>query len=170
MKPAIVPLFCGLILTAVSAAGISHWWSVHEMIALSAAGAPFAPTLPPAPSPTAKPEPAPDLAKKIEPPAPAITPVPSPGPVPAPSPAATAASEEFYRSLIAEMNTLRNQNRDLRDQVAETNRDLMKLEFRVDTHSESFRPLPVSEDRPDTTFDQSEGVLPPLDPVALPVH
>jgi hypothetical protein len=30
--------------------------------------------------------------------------------------------------------------------MAETNRDLMKLEFRVDTHSESFRPLPVTED------------------------
>jgi hypothetical protein len=37
----------------------------------------------------------------------------------------------------------------------------MKLEFRVDTHSESFRPLPVNDERPDTSFDDGPGVLPP---------
>jgi hypothetical protein len=87
--------------------------------------------------------------------------------------------QQFYQELIREMQQLRTQNRDLLNQVAETNRDLMKLEFRVDTHSEQFRPLPVAEDRigttfgtgPDidsgTSFDEGPGLLPPR---ALPVE
>lgn len=66
------------------------------------------------------------------------------------------------------MESLQNQNRDLLDQLAETNRDLMKLQFRVDTHSESFRPLPVSEDRPFTSLDDELGVLPPRAEPVLP--
>ena len=67
------------------------------------------------------------------------------------------------------MEKLQNQNQDLLDQMAETNRDVMKLEFRVDTHSESFRPMPVSEERLDTSFDSGPGVLPPrAEPVFLP--
>ena len=67
------------------------------------------------------------------------------------------------------MEALQNQNRDLLDQVAETNRDVMKLEFRVDTHSESFRPMPVNEERLDTSFEDGPGVLPPrVEPVQLP--
>jgi hypothetical protein len=56
--------------------------------------------------------------------------------------------------------------------LAETNRDLMKLEFRVDTHSESFRPLPVTEDQPFTNLDGDDiGVLPPrAEPVILPTQ
>ena len=69
------------------------------------------------------------------------------------------------------MASMETQNRDLLDQVAETNRDLMKLEFRVDTHSESFRPLPVSEDQPFSSLDEEIGVLPPrAEPVPLPSH
>ena len=45
----------------------------------------------------------------------------------------------------------------------------MKLEFRVDTHSESFRPLPVNEEQPFTQIDDDPGVLPPrAEPVFLP--
>lgn len=69
------------------------------------------------------------------------------------------------------MNGLQSQNRDLLDQLAETNRDIMKLEFRVDTHSESFRPLPVTEDSPFTSLDDKSGVLPPrAEPVRLPTQ
>ena len=59
-------------------------------------------------------------------------------------------------------------NRGLRNQVAETNRDLMELQFRVDTHSEQFRPLNITEQSvidplgaPE--YDTSIGVLPPMD-------
>ena len=77
--------------------------------------------------------------------------------------------KQFFESLVSRMESLQNQNRDLLDQLAETNRDLMKLQFRVDTHSESFRPLPVSEDRPFTSLDDTIGVLPPrAEPVLAP--
>ena len=67
------------------------------------------------------------------------------------------------------MESLQNQNRDLLNQVAETNRDMMNLNFRVDTFSDSFRPMPVSEDRPDTSFEDGQGLLPPrAEPVFLP--
>jgi hypothetical protein len=62
------------------------------------------------------------------------------------------------------MKQLKNENSTLRDQMAETNRDLMKLEFRVDTHSESFRPLPPTTEEPildAPVIDDSPGVLPP---------
>ncbi len=69
------------------------------------------------------------------------------------------------------MASMETQNRDLLDQLAETNRDLMKLEFRVDSHSESFRPLPVSEDQPFSSLADDLGVLPPrAEPVFLPTH
>jgi len=65
----------------------------------------------------------------------------------------------FVRALesIEQMN--RSQD-NLRDQVAETNRDLMELQFRVDSHSESFRPLRASQEPQAPT---GNGVLPPLE-------
>jgi hypothetical protein len=95
------------------------------------------------------------------PPAPALGLTPSQK-TPTPDP----AQKNFYEALLKKMETLQNENRDLVDQMAETNRDMMKLEFRVDTHSESFRPLPTSEAQSDTSFDDGPGVLPPI---ALPV-
>jgi hypothetical protein len=80
---------------------------------------------------------------------------------PATPSAEAAPQKEFFEALLAEVKNLRSENLNLVDQMAETNRDLMKLEFRVDTHSESFRPLPVSEERSDTSFDNGPGVLPP---------
>lgn len=47
---------------------------------------------------------------------------------------------------------------DLRDQVAETNRDLMEIQFRVDSHSREFRPLRSVQDSP---YADTPGVLPP---------
>lgn len=67
---------------------------------------------------------------------------------------------EFYASMLKQIESLQNQ--DLLDQLAETNRELMKLEFRVDTHSSQFRPLPVTEERlEEVRFDDSSGLLPP---------
>ena len=158
MSPSTPPIICSIALSAMAAAGTSHWWSVRQMTANQPAKsvptsqqprtapntqAPHAPAAPASPSGSAA------LAKS------------SPPPVDSSS----SAKEQFYENLLAEIRELRTQNRDLRDQIAETNRDVMKLEFRVDTHSESFRPMRVSEDRPDTSFDDSfdssPGVLPP---------
>jgi hypothetical protein len=138
------------------AAGLSHWWSVNQFVAAVGSGTPV--TIQPLPES----KPAPQA-----PPKPAAKPEPAVAKTPAPSP--DKSQQEFYEALIAKMSTLQNQNRDLLDQLAETNRDLMKLEFRVDTHSESFRPLPVTEERQETSFENESGVLPPrAEPVDLP--
>ena len=146
MKSSTFPLLCGVALVAMSAAGFSHWWSVKSFVVLLDAGLPAGT---PVVNPIVKPaglaaQPAPQVAQNQK-----ALPTPD------------ATQKKFYESLISKMDSLQNQNRDLLDQMAETNRDVMKLEFRVDTHSESFRPMPVNEERSDTTFDSGPGVLPP---------
>ncbi len=161
MRTPILPLICGVAVAAMSAAGISHWWSVRQFVA--ALGPELAVSQPPRSTPTmgsqvvtaeTKPSQAQakqEFAQKIQPAAP------------------DSHQKQFFESLVSRMEGLQNQNRDLLDQLAETNRDLMKLQFRVDTHSESFRPMPVSEDRPFTSLDSEIGVLPPrAEPVMVP--
>ncbi len=151
-------MICGISLAAMSAAGVSHWWSVKSFASAVDAGLPVTAPAKPAVRPAETPEPkaeAPILAAHT--------------PKATPATPDEATQRKFYESLIAKMESIQNQNRDLLDQVAETNRDVMKLEFRVDTHSESFRPLPVNEERLDTSFDDGPGVLPPrAEPVFLP--
>jgi hypothetical protein len=150
---------CGVALVAMSTAGFSHWWSVQQFAAVAKSGLPLA-----APAP-AEPKPAPvQKVEKIQNNLLAKASEMSPGVVIDPS------QQKFFEAMVAKMENLQNQNRDLLDQVAETNRDVMKLEFRVDTHSESFRPMPVSEERfNDMSYDDSPGVLPPrAEPVFFP--
>ena len=68
------------------------------------------------------------------------------------------------RQILAELVEM---NRELRNQVAETNRDLMELQFQVDTHSDQFRPLnvtnPVIESRDEPADSSAISVLPPID-------
>lgn len=149
MKPSTLPILCGSAIACMSAAGLSHWWSVQQFVAVVNSGQPVSVSRPSA-------------TPKATPPSVANAEVPQ-----ADSP---PAQKEFYEALLTEMKQLRTENRDLLDQMAETNRDIMKLEFRVDTHSESFRPLPVNEERFDTTFDDGAGVLPPrAEPVFMPL-
>lgn len=149
---------CGLALAAMSAAGLSHWWSIRSFASAIDAGHPLASSV----APTAAP-----IPQNLPPAKPQVgAPVAQTSGKPAGADA--AAQKKFYEALLARMESLQNQNRDLMDQVAETNRDVMKLEFRVDTHSESFRPMPVSEERA-TSFEDGQGVLPPrAQPVFLP--
>jgi len=148
MKPSTLPILCGAAIACMSAAGLSHWWSVRQFIAVVDSGRPIAVSKP---SPVARPAPSAVASEGL------------------PRVDSPPAQKEFYEALLTEMRKLRTENRDLLDQMAETNRDIMKLEFRVDTHSESFRPLPVSEERFDTTFDDGGGVLPPrAEPVFMP--
>ncbi len=162
MKTSTVPILCGTALAAMSAAGASHWWSVLQFTTAIHAGVPLAQprVSPPAAAPVEK--------TAALPPVLVATPPQSKTPV-----TVTGPQKEFFEALLAEVKNLRTQNLNLVDQMAETNRDLMKLEFRVDTHSESFRPLPTSEERPDTTldtsFDDGPGVLPPRAQPVFPV-
>lgn len=81
---------------------------------------------------------------------------------PTPAPAATDVDQRIL-NLVERMQ---GEQLNLRDQLAEANRDLMELRFRVDTHSESFRPLRATPEvdanllPPDPA---ATGVLPPLD-------
>ncbi len=160
MKPTTLPLTCGAALAVMSAAGFSHWWSVNQFAAAIHAGLPVSSPVRPATKPAVFPAAKPAAPKLLAQQNTRNTPS---------APATDAAQKKFYEALVTKMEALQNQNRDLLDQVAETNRDVMKLEFRVDTHSESFRPMPVSEERLDTSFDTGPGVLPPrAEPVFLP--
>jgi hypothetical protein len=74
-------------------------------------------------------------------------------------PSGNANTDQRILSLVERMQ---NQQEELRDQVAEANRDLMELQFRVDTHSESFRPLRATQE-PDPSIPSGPGVLPPIE-------
>ena len=130
-------------LVAMLAAGLSQWCSVNQLV-LSVGG-----TMPKQLRVTTPTPPA--LAKKD----PATPPV-----LARTTPTTNPASEKFFETLVSELKTLKQQNQELKDQVAETNRDMMEVQFRLDSHSESFRPLKVAPE-PDTTHDDGPGVLPP---------
>jgi hypothetical protein len=161
MKASVVPVICSIALTGMLGAGATHWWSVRQLVALAGKL--------PSPRPTEAVQAKPPA---IATPAPVVAPVvPAPAP---PAPPVVAKTEsgpgkserEFFSSLVDELKAVRQQNQELRDQVAETNRDLMELQFRVDTHSESFRPLKVTSE-PASLQSEVSGVLPPK---ALPVE
>lgn len=163
MNPSVIPTCCGLAMTAVLSAGISHWWSVREFASLIENGVPIAPTEAPVAPREGAPQPAPAAFASNS---------SSDNQQAAEIMASSSQSQkDFFNALVDKMNRVEAQNRDLLDQLAETNRDMMKLEFRVDTHSQSFRPLPVIEDKPFSTVDQNPGVLPPrAEQVRLPTY
>lgn len=82
------------------------------------------------------------------------------------APAPEASSPDLNRALTEIVSLIREQ----RTQLAETNRDLMELQFRVDSHSEQFRPLNVTDPGFDDPYGfpadepaEDIGVLPPID-------
>lgn len=160
MKAYAIPASCCLALTAVLSAGISHWWSVRQFTAMIRHGLPVPTTAAPIDPPESR-LPAETLASQPR--------IASPERITTDS--GGKSEEDFFAALVEKMNRVEAQNRDLLDQLAETNRDMMKLEFRVDTHSESFRPLPIVEEQPFSSLDQMPGVLPPrAEPVTLPSY
>jgi len=159
MKPTTIPVSCSIVLTATFAAGLSHWWSVRQFTDIMQNGVPVAPL--PAATPD-MPQSAPPMLASNQAAKAQLAEVGS---------ASSQSQREFFEALIDKMARVEAQNRDLIDQLAETNRDLMQLGFRVDTHSESFRPLPLVEDKPFSSIDQNVGVLPPrAEPVSLPSY
>jgi len=142
MKGIFIPFTCAVALATMAGAGVQHWLLVRDQVqsppaalaALPALSEP-APTITPAPAPVAQPAAVdPELVARLE---------------------RVISGQEKIMERFAQLD---RQNIDLRDQVAETNRDVMELQFRVDSHSESFRPLravQVNTLAPDTS------VLPP---------
>lgn len=146
MNNTIIPYLCGFSLVAMLAAGGSHWWSVRQFVAFHETHQPQHGISTPAALPRKTPAPTPEIAVRAS----------LPNQPQQPAAAATEKSQkEFFEGLVSRIEHLQNQNRDLLDQIGETNRDMMKLEFRLDTHSEQFRPMPVSEDRIETDVGAS---------------
>ncbi len=145
------PMICGTLLAAMLGAGFSQYWSVQDLVARIPASSAVSP-LP--------------INTRYIIPTPKPAPVLPPDLAVAPAPQSVDAQKEFFEGLLSEVRALRNENRNLIDQVAETNRDMINMNFRMDGYSSSFRPMPTSEDRnrgdmssiPDDDFP---GVLPP---------
>ncbi len=144
MKSTAIPLTCSMALIAMLAAGLSQWWSVNQLVAAVSGTHPKriqvnVPAIP-------------NRARAAE-----TKPAATPETVAQSSPKFGTASEKFFEAMLAEMKSLKQQNQDLKDQVAETNRDMMEVQFRLDSHSESFRPLKIAAE----PNDDGPGVLPP---------
>lgn len=153
---------CVASLSAMLGAGVSHFWSVQTF------SAQFSPENPPVFVMPSLPVVAPKIAPKSEAPKAATAPKAQPAasqPLAAAPVPMNSAQQEFFNTLLTELKQIKNENQDLRDLMGETNRDVMKLAFRVDTHSESFRPLPTVEENTGTSLalpdDDLPGVLPP---------
>lgn len=165
MKSSLIPISCSLVLATLSGATFSHWWSLRQFAGSLTDPAHVHATAPVAAAASGSRSTAPILVTQAALPAPA--PLAASHAIPAPDAKPTPAQKEFFESLLDEMKQLKQTNLALRDQMAETNRDLMQLEFRVDTQSATFRPLPVTENLStlDTstldTSDSGPGVLPP---------
>ncbi|MBB5352348.1 hypothetical protein HNR46_002593 [Haloferula luteola] len=169
MKPDFVAIACCAALAIMTGAVASHFASVQQMVELAHQGK----VAPPAPANSQSPDDASWqewvarlqqqnqlLRQTLE--------SRTAGEVPeAPILTSTGLNDDDLRRMI---QTLVQQNQELQSKLAETNRDVMALEFRVDSHSEQFRPLNLSEptEVPDSSSPLDDlrediGVLPPMD-------
>jgi hypothetical protein len=81
-----------------------------------------------------------------------------------PAPSAATGTDARIEKLLHLLEGTVEENRRLRETQAETNRDLMELQFRVDMYDGEFRPLKVEEDPTVSPYDDGNGgVLPPLE-------
>ncbi len=150
-----IPIICTLALTVMTAFFVKAWWPIRDM------GCDFRAIQPRTFASIAVPV-LPRIEIKQTVPA-AVVAKPEQAP---PDDESVSIDKKTLDSLIAEIQRLGKSNETLRDQLAELNRDLMQLEFRVDTHSESFRPLPINEEQIATTseepIEEEASLLPPL--------
>ena len=150
-----IPIICTLALTVMTAFFVKAWWPIRDM------GCDFRAIQPRTFASIAVPV-LPRIEIKQTVPA-AVVAKQEQAP---PDAESVSIDKKTLDSLIAEIQRLGKSNETLRDQLAELNRDLMQLEFRVDTHSESFRPLPVNEEQIATTseepIEEEASLLPPL--------
>lgn len=156
MKIAAVQGCCCLALALMTGAVGAHWASVRQTVALAAMLDSRPATTPSGlVTPVAEEDPVVREARQI------LAEAKTAGhrdPAGAPVAASREVDARFERA-VATFEQLVAQNAELKNQVAETNRDLMALQFQVDSHSESFRPLKISEEP--VPMPSSSGVLPP---------
>ncbi len=167
MKPSLIPIACGTALALMAGAAAAHWSSVNHMAVLAA-------LLPTNLSPA-----------KLT--LPAVAPLPDDKPAreakdflvearrteekPARSAKASNDTDARFEKLLSVLEGTVEQNAQLRDQMANTNRDMLELQLRVDSYDGQFRPLKVSDEpraleiveEPYTSTAYDDGVLPPID-------
>lgn len=186
MKSSLIPIACGTALALMTGAAATHWCAVRDMVVL-ANQMPSGPRFEPLPS-YAAPAPLPDdrvareakdlLAEARGTKSGANSRV-AKQPFymgdagrseeePAPRPSRPAAShsgdptEARIEKLLTALEGAVEQNQELRDRLADTNRDVMELRFQVDSYHGQFRPLKVEEE-PIYLDEATGGVLPPLE-------
>ena len=186
MKSSLIPIACGTALALMTGAAATHWCAVRDLVALASAMPASRPALPASadrPSPAPMPDDrvareARDLLAEVRGKKSATT---SPGRRDARTPSFYAGhadreqaaerkpsrppsgdpTEARIEKLLTALEGAVEQNQELRDRLADTNRDVMELRFQVDSYSGQFRPLKVEEEP--TFYDDGSGVLPPLD-------
>lgn len=169
MKTSIIPITCATALALMAAAVGSHWWSVRGFVA----AVNINPLVASANATSAQPSPQATVVPETPEPTRRTTPLAT---AEMPSKAPDSLQKQFYTNLLAELQNIRKENSTLRNQLAETNRDLVNLQFQVDSHSSQFRPLRVQDETPDyeepeiltdpPILDNSPGVLPPRPDIA----
>jgi hypothetical protein len=150
MKSSLIPIACGTALTLMAGAAGAHWYSVRGMVTLAALlphdlqeRNPSAPQELPLPDDSLAKE-ARNFLAEARPAAP------------------PRDADSRMEKLLTLLESTVEQNQELRDQIAGTNRDLQELRFQVDTYDGQFRPLKVEQES-SYYDDGSSGVLPPLD-------
>ena len=180
MKTSSVPIACGTALALMAGAAGAHWLCVRDMVTLATLLPQQAPASHHEPAALAKlaaPQPLPDdsvtreakstLAadrkeqQQLQPVA-VTAPKPASPNVVASRIPVSATNSSTEEKLLRHLEDILAQNQELRDRVADTNRDMMELRLQVDSYHGQFRPLKVEEEP--RYFDDSQGgVLPPLD-------
>lgn len=64
-------------------------------------------------------------------------------------------------ALMEVLVAIRDEQKNIRQQVSETNRDMDELTFRVDSHSTQFRPLQTTVGRPRAMIVNDDEFSPP---------
>ena len=147
------PIVCVTLLAAMMVASVSHYWFVENFVG----NYPTTPAVRLIPDAPAAPTPLSPIQQQV-------ATMQSAKLASVTNQSSDADSTEFFKELMQELRNLRNDNKALNNQIAETNRDVMKMQFQIDTHSESFRPMPTSDNRDDRSQmydDDLPGVLPP---------
>ncbi|WP_193211048.1 hypothetical protein [Luteolibacter marinus] len=164
MKSSLVPIACGTALALMVGATAAHWSSVRDMAALAAAlpqvnpAKPVSPALLPDDGLTREAkgflaDARREAAKHV------VSPQEARNFAAAPKGSADARIERLLKLLEGTVE----QNQELREQIALTNRDLSELRFQVDSYDGQFRPLKVEQESNYYYDDGSAGVLPPLE-------
>lgn len=161
MNPAFVPIACGSALALMVGATITHWVSVRQTVTLVQSLHAVPQTKPseivPLPEDPGTLEAKSLIAAARTASSPAAGPT---GTVQSSGETSPSAVDVRLQQVLAALENMVEINQELRNQVAETNRDLMELQFQVDTHSQSFRPLNATEESP-MSLEDGLGVLPP---------